>query len=96
MFFLILFQLQLPPRPQDIHDKSMLPNNVENTTEVRMTVDVIEPLGSDATLFLTSNRLTMVAEVPSETRAREGAPLDLVFDADAAHVFDKDTEQAIM
>mgnify|MGYP001271627378 CR=1 FL=1 len=83
-------------RPTDIHDKSMVPNNVEHGAEVRMTVDVIEPLGSDATLFLNSGRQTLVAEVPADTRAREGAPLDVVIDADAAHVFDKDTEKTIL
>jgi hypothetical protein len=39
---------------------------------------------------------SLVAEIDAETKAKEGAPLDVVLDAAAAHVFDKDTEQTIV
>jgi multiple sugar transport system ATP-binding protein len=84
-------------RPQDLFDKSIAPPQVQNQNNlVRMNVDVIEPMGSVSTLFLNTGRQSLVAEVDAETVAKEGAPLDLLIDAESAHVFDKDTEQAIL
>jgi hypothetical protein len=37
----------------------------------------------------------MVAEVDAETRAVDGAPVDLVLDMRKTHLFDKETERAI-
>ncbi len=84
-------------RPQDIHDKNLAPQNVRNQENaVRMTVDVIEPMGAVSTVFLNSGRQSLVAEVDAETSAKEGAPLDVLLDAESAHLFDKDTELAIV
>jgi len=83
-------------RPQAIHDKSMAPAGVgEHGATVRMNVEVIEPMGAISTLFLSSGKTNLVAEVDAETRAKEGAPLDVVLDGASAHIFDKETEQAI-
>jgi multiple sugar transport system ATP-binding protein len=84
-------------RPEDIHDKALTPPSAADLDNVvRVNVDVIEPMGSVSTVFLTSGSHTLVANVDAETRAKEGAPLDVVIDAAAAHVFDKDTEAAIV
>jgi multiple sugar transport system ATP-binding protein len=84
-------------RPKDIHDKTLAPSDVtQQGNLVRMNVDVIEPMGSSSTVFLNSGRQMLVAEVEAETVAKEGAPLDVYLDAEAAHVFDKETEQAIV
>lgn len=83
-------------RPQDIFDKSFAPSGLTDQSVIRMTVDVIEQMGAVSTVFLTTGRQTLVAEVDAETRAKEGAPMDVVFDTASAHVFDKETEQAIV
>ena len=83
-------------RPQDIFDKSYAPSGIAEQSSIRMTVDVIEQMGAVSTLLLTSGAQVLVAEVDAETRAKEGAPLDIVLDTASAHVFDKDTEQAIV
>jgi len=86
-------------RPEDLHDKAFAPvalngSAANNTT--RMQVDVIEPMGAISTLYLTAGQHTLLATVEAETKAKEGAPLDLVLDAGAAHVFDVETEQKIV
>ncbi len=85
-------------RPEDLHDKEFAPaalnGNGANTT--RMQVDVVEPMGAVSTLYLTAGQHTLLAMVEAETKAKEGAPLDLVLDAGAAHVFDTETEQKIV
>jgi multiple sugar transport system ATP-binding protein len=84
-------------RPQDIHDKALSsPTTPDLDNVVRMTVDVIEPMGAVSTVFLNVGNQSLVAEIDAETKAKEGAPLDVVLDAAAAHVFDKDTEQTIV
>ena len=84
-------------RPQDIHDKALNPPTAADLDNVvRMNVDVIEPMGAVSTVFLNAGNQTLVAEIDAETRAKEGGPLDVVVDAQAAHVFDKDTEVAIV
>jgi multiple sugar transport system ATP-binding protein len=84
-------------RPEDIHDKSLVPPSVEQAGEpVRMQVNVIEPMGAVSTLFLTAGQQTVVATVDAESKAKEGAPLDVVLDIGAAHVFDKDTQQTLV
>src|SRR5207248_152774 len=76
-------------RPQDIFDKTLAPAAVaQQENLVRMNVEVIEPMGSVSTLFLNAGQQTLVAEVDAETRAKEGAPLDLFLDAESAHIFD--------
>lgn len=83
-------------RPHDIHDRSFAPPSLTERDTIRMTVDVIEPMGAESTVFLTVGKDTLVARVEAETRAKEGAPLDVILDTSKAHVFDKDTEAAIV
>ncbi|MDH7571894.1 MAG: TOBE domain-containing protein, partial [Armatimonadota bacterium] len=82
-------------RPQHIYDKhlSLVPATPENT--VRAVVDVSEPMGSIVTLYLTAGRHAIVAEVDAETKAQDGAPVEVVFDMEKTHLFDKTTEKAI-
>jgi len=82
-------------RPQDIHDKTVATGIAGKGSAVRMQVEVIEPMGAVCTLFLHAGSLNLIAEVEAETVAKEGAPVDLLIDAEAAHVFDKETEQAL-
>ncbi len=88
-------QVVLGIRPQDIHDKALAPSALAGETPVRMTVDVIEPMGAVSTLFLNAGRQTFVAEIEADTTAKEGAPIDVIIDPTNAHIFDKETEQAV-
>jgi multiple sugar transport system ATP-binding protein len=83
-------------RPEDIHDKNILPPGLGAHSEVRLQVDVVEPMGAISTLYLTSGPHTLISTVDAETTAREGGVLDAVFDTDRVHVFDKETEQKIV
>jgi multiple sugar transport system ATP-binding protein len=83
-------------RPEDIHDKALVPPSVLHPHAAgRMQVELIEPMGAVSTLFLNANGQSLVATVDSESRAKEGAPLDVVLDVSAAHIFDKETELRI-
>lgn len=83
-------------RPEDIFDKNL--KSIVEATEtnvVKANVDVIEPMGAIVTLYLTCGKHTIVATIDAETQAVEEQPIDLVLDMKKAHVFDKETENAI-
>jgi multiple sugar transport system ATP-binding protein len=83
-------------RPQDMFDRSMAPVEPNEGNMAQLHVDVIEPVGAEYILYLTSGRDTLVATVDAETRAQEQAPLDVVFDMAHAHLFDKETQATIV
>lgn len=83
-------------RPTDMYDKDVSPIVAPapgNT--ITVNVDVIEPMGAESILYVSTGSDTLVASVDSATHAKEGAPLELVLDMHKAHIFDKDTEKAI-
>lgn len=83
-------------RPADIFDKN-LKNPVEATdgNTVKTQVDVVEPMGDIATVYLAVGKHQLVATLDSETKAQDGQSLDIVLDLDKTHLFDPETEQAI-
>ncbi|WP_319586165.1 sn-glycerol-3-phosphate ABC transporter ATP-binding protein UgpC [uncultured Desulfobulbus sp.] len=83
-------------RPEDIADKaisSMVTPTEENT--IKVMVDVIEPMGSVVTVYLTSDTNAMIATIDSDTKAVENQEMEIVFDMNKAHLFDKETEVTI-
>ncbi len=84
-------------RPTDIYDSahaSSIEVSPENT--IHTQVDVIELMGAEAVLYLGVGDETIVASVDSGTVAKEGNPLDVVLNMSKAHLFDPDSEQAII
>ncbi len=82
-------------RPENIFDKFFaLAPQPENT--ISGFVDVVEPLGSETLLHVTCGEDSLVARVDPRTKAQEGEKIDLVFDMNRIHVFDKDTQEAII
>ena len=84
-------------RPSDMYDSEISPVVTPGPgNTVRMYVDVIEPMGADSVLYLTlSDDIQLVASVDSGTGAVEQESMDVVFDLEKAHLFDKETEATI-
>jgi multiple sugar transport system ATP-binding protein len=83
-------------RPEDIFDKgiaSLVTATDENT--IKVMVDVIEPMGSIVTMYLTSGDHAMVATIDAETKAQELQEMEVILDMAKTHLFDKETEEAI-
>ncbi len=83
-------------RPEDIYDKS-LEGLVKPTpgNTITVGVDVLEPLGSDVEMHITSGEHNLIAKIDSKTQAKVGENIDVVLDLDKAHLFDPKTEQAL-
>jgi multiple sugar transport system ATP-binding protein len=83
-------------RPEDIYDKNLegLVKPAPGNT-IQVGVDVVEPLGSDVEIHLTTGERQMIAKIDSKTTAKIGDTIDVVLDLEKSHLFDKDTEAAI-
>lgn len=82
-------------RPENVYDKMFaIAPKPENTAEV--TVDVVEPLGSETLLHVMAGNDKIVARVNAKSQAQEGQKIDLVFDMTTMHIFDKATEKELL
>ena len=88
-------EIYLGIRAEDIYDKlfvsSCPPENV-----VRVTCEVIEPMGAEVYLYLNTGRHNFIARVGAHDRPPINQDIDLVFDMSKVHFFDKDTEATII
>ncbi len=82
-------------RPEDIHDRQYAPANL-NAASIRSRVDVMEPMGSEIYLYLVIGASTFVARVDPRSRACAGNEMEVMINLDRLHLFDKQTERAIL
>ncbi len=81
-------------RPDDMDD---YPEFVAKHKDYQIAAEVTgyELLGSEVLLYYTTNGLTMTAKVDASTPARYGDHVNIAFDIEKGHLFDKETELAI-
>lgn len=82
-------------RPEDIYDRRFVPDADPDST-LRVTVDVVEPMGSEIFLYLLTGRKSFIARVDSRTQVRPGDSLEVVLDMNKMHIFDRKTQLAIV
>jgi multiple sugar transport system ATP-binding protein len=82
-------------RPEDIYDK-LFTTEAQPENTVSVTVEVVEPMGSEVYLYLNSQRHTFIARVTSRSTPEIFKKLDVVFDMGKVHFFDKKTEKRII
>lgn len=81
-------------RPEDILPSTEVDG--KRLAPLRATVEVIEPLGPEIILELSARGYTFTARMDPQLRARMHEDLQIYFDMGRAHLFDRQTEQAIM
>ena len=81
-------------RSENIYDKLFVseapPENI-----VRVTLEVMEPMGSEVYLHLNTGSHTFIARVGAHDRPKVNSKIDMVFDMSKAHFFDSETEETI-
>jgi multiple sugar transport system ATP-binding protein len=82
-------------RPEDIYDPSY-GTELPNKQEVSARVEVIEPMGSEIYLYLTTGKTSFVARVEPHVRAEVEQVRTLYFNMDKAHFFDAATDKSIL
>jgi len=82
-------------RPEDIYDK-LFAQYASDEFVVKARVEVVEPMGAEVYLSLTTGASNFVARVNAHDVVSINQDLDLVFDMAKAHLFDINTEEAII
>jgi len=82
-------------RPEDIADRALV-SDADPAWTIRVGVDVHEPLGSDVILYLTVGSHSIVARVDAHTQAKMGQQIEVVFNMRKMHLFDSQTQEAIV
>lgn len=81
-------------RPEDIYDeKDFIESHPETAFEAH--IDVFETLGAEVYLYFNFANQKVTARVSPKTAAKQGQTLQLAFDKEALHLFDKETELRI-
>lgn len=81
-------------RPEHVHSPEFAPPNII-AQPVNATVEIVELLGHELHLFMNSGKYTFVGTVDTRMDVSAGNRVNLVFDMNNMHLFDKNTEQAI-
>ncbi len=82
-------------RPEDIQDRALAPDANPAWT-IRAAVEVHEPLGSDVILYLTVGPNSIVARVDAHTQAKMGQTIEVAIDMRKMHLFNAQTQDAIL
>jgi multiple sugar transport system ATP-binding protein len=83
-------------RPEDIHDAHFVPRGVDEAAKLNANVTVVEPLGSEVYAYVENGGKEMVSRLDPRTGVRVGQPVDLVVDMGKMHIFDRETEKALV
>lgn len=83
-------------RAEDIYDKLFTTYYSPEDT-IKVTVEIIEPMGSEVYLYLNTGKNILVARLGRvSSLPLINQKIDIVLDMNRAHFFDKDTEKAIL
>jgi multiple sugar transport system ATP-binding protein len=78
-------------RPESLEDKALLPSESQGVSSIDATVDVVENLGSELLVYLTTSGKTILARLNPRSNAHVGGNLKLHVDNEHIHLFDTDT-----
>jgi len=82
-------------RPEDIHDEeAILSSYPESNLDAH--VDLTEMMGAETYLYLKIGNVPFTARVNPRSTAKHGDDIKVVFDANKIHLFDKETELALL
>ncbi len=82
-------------RPENIYDK-LFASAASSENTIRVKCEVVEHMGAENHLILSTNSHTIVARVDIHDRPLVGEYIEMVLDMNRAHFFDKDTERRIV
>jgi multiple sugar transport system ATP-binding protein len=81
-------------RPEDIYDKVYATNASPDNT-LTATVEVVEPMGSESYIYLTTGKTPFVARFDTHDQVEVNTDIELVFDMSKAHLFDPTSGETI-
>ncbi len=88
-------EIVLGVRPEALHDEDMFISNAK-TGLINCTVEVTELMGAETYLYLECEGINLTARVSPRSNARPAQECVLAIDPNRIHIFDKETEKAII
>ena len=88
-------EVTLGIRPEDIHDTDSVGRGLE-TAEVEAKVEVVEPMGNEVLLYLTTGKSSFVARVDPQHMPVVEQEVKLAVEIGKAHFFDCDSEDSLL
>jgi multiple sugar transport system ATP-binding protein len=82
-------------RSEDIYDR-LFTSHASPDNTIPVTVEIIEPMGAEVYLYLNSGKGTFIARVGGHDKPQVNQKIDIVFDMNKVHFFDRDTEKTII
>lgn len=82
-------------RAENVHDEQMYIDMFKDEALLTATVDVVERLGAETFLYMTSEESIIVAKVNPRSTAAVGDTIQIALDPNRFHFFDKETERTI-
>ena len=88
-------EIVLGIRPESIHDEEMYLSNA-STGVIDANVEITEMMGAETYLYLLCEGIPLTARVSPRSTARPGDDIKVAIDPNRIHIFDKETEKAIV
>ncbi|MBQ1518862.1 MAG: sn-glycerol-3-phosphate ABC transporter ATP-binding protein UgpC [Ruminococcus sp.] len=88
-------EIILGVRPESIHDEEMYLSNA-TTGIIDANVEITEMMGAETYLYLVCEGIPLTARVSPRSTARPGDDIKVAIDPNRIHIFDKETEKAIV
>jgi len=82
-------------RPENIYDKTFYKQSAPEST-AKLTVEVVEPLGSEILVYLASGKNHLTAKLDSMTDFAVNQDVEMVFEMSKIHIFDKKTGKTLI
>ena len=83
-------------RPEDIHDPETVGRSSVEIAEIVAKVEVVEPMGSEVFLYLTTGKSSFVARVDPLHMPVVGQEVKLAVEVDKAHFFAEDNLESLI
>ena len=88
-------EITLGVRPESIHDEEMYLSNA-STGVIDANVEITEMMGAETYLYLVCEGVPLTARVSPRSTAKSGDDIKVAIDPNRIHIFDKETEKAIV
>jgi multiple sugar transport system ATP-binding protein len=82
-------------RPEDINEKQYITTAKPDQT-IPATVEVVEPMGAEIYIYLTTGAHSFVARVNAHQKAQVGGRMEMAFGMQKCHFFDAATEKVVV
>jgi multiple sugar transport system ATP-binding protein len=83
-------------RPEDLHDANYVPRGVDESARITASVNVIEPMGSEIYAYVENSGKEFIGRFDPRSAARTGHGMDVVLDMSKMHIFERDSEKALV